>query len=662
MSMIPLRIARRMLRYVRGLTSVTRHSKHISCGAHPRIAVLHFKFQNLRFQICAFGPILLVLLSGCFNAPTASESGKATNPKTVRVLTPTSNKPAIGTSAANVEKAPAQTAGTILKFRDVTRDWGLNFTRFDDVRGENRNMEANGGGIAIFDYDLDGQLDLFFTQGGKLPLKKFSQDLSNELLRNRGTGESDDHSTRRLEPVTSAAGLTATGFHTGCAVGDLDADGFPDLYVTAFGKSTVWMNLGDGSFADITESSHGGVDTWGTSIALADFNGDGWLDVFVATYLKLSDDPPTICKEPRSPTGTSQCSPTLIPALDDVLFVNDGQGGLINVTQEAGITAPDGKGLGVVALDDNGDGKLDLHVANDMAPSFLYINETPDKEQRRLPGTEFGIALNGEGKATAAMGIAYGDYDRDGWIDHFVTNFYLETNTLFRNLEGQGFADLSSTSRLGPPSRETLAFGTDFLDIDHDGWMDLVVTTGHIEDRTWTGNELYRMRPHLFRNERNGRFTDVAESGGSYFAAKWVGRSMAMGDLDRDGDLDLVMAQQIDPSAVLLNETPAPNTSVIIKLVGRNGSPRNGIGTRVTAKGVTPVLMRVMAGGGGFQSASAQEIHLPLGDLKVFEKLEFSWPSGHTDFWGPVDPGYYVAIEERGLVRMHFPVVTPRQH
>lgn len=639
-----------MLQHSRGVGGVV-------CGTSSPVTAFY-----LRFQIRALGPILLVLLSGCFNAPAPPQSGKATNPKIVRLKTATPNNPVSGSSAANVANALPQTAGTILKFRDATRDWGLNFTRFDDIRGENRNMEANGGGIAIFDYDLDGQLDLFFTQGGKLPLKNYPQELSNELVRNRNSRESDGQSNRRLEPVTSAAGLTRTGFHTGCAVGDLNADGFPDLYVTSFGKSTVWMNLGDGSFADVTETSLGGVDTWGTSVALADFNGDGWLDVFVATYLKLSDDPPMICKEPRSPTGTTQCSPTLIPALDDFLLVNDGQGRLINVTQDAGITAPDGKGLGVVALDDNGDGKLDLHVANDMAPSFLYINETPDKDQHRLTGTdiviprfqergtEFGIALNGEGKATAAMGIAYGDYDRDGWIDHFVTNFYLEVNTLFRNLEGQGFIDLSSTSRLGPPSRETLAFGTDFLDIDHDGWMDLVITTGHIEDRAWTGNEPYRMRPHLFRNERNGRFTDVAATGGSYFAARWVGRSMAMGDLDRDGDLDLVMAQQIDPSVLLLNETPAPNTGVVIKPVGMERSPRNGVGTRVTALGISPVLTRVLAGGGGFQSASALEFHLPLSDGKPFKELEFAWPSGRKDIWRDVGPGYYVAIEGQGLV------------
>jgi hypothetical protein len=605
--------------------------------------------------------ICLLSLSGCGPAmPTASVLSTSASKTTSGTPAGPAPHPVISPVSGSLTKS-----GTVLKFRDATLDWGLNFTRYDDMRGENRTMEANGGGIAVIDFDLDGQLDLLFTQGGKLPLKRFTQDLSNALFRNcpsqgdRGTGRG------RLENVTAAAGLTATGFHTGCAVGDLDADGFPDLYITAYGRSTVWSNRGDGTFENVTESSRGGVDTWGSSVALADFNGDGWLDVFVTTYLKLGDDPPILCKEPRSPTGTTQCSPTLIPALDDYLFVNDGRGGFLNVTREAGITAPDGKGLGVVALDVNGDGQLDIHVANDLTPSFLYINETPTKGQTLVSGTdivlprfqergtEFGIALNGEGKATAAMGIAHGDYDRDGWIDHFVTNFYLETNTLFRNLEGQGFADLSSASRLGPPSRNTLAFGTEFLDIDHDGWLDLVVTTGHIEDRTWTKTEPYRMRPHLFRNERNGRFTDVAETGGSYFLANWVGRSLATGDIDRDGDLDLILSQQIDPSALLLNETPARNTSVLIKPVGRIGSARNGVGTRVTAVGITPVLTRALVGGGGFQSASALEFHLPLGELQAFEELRFDWPDGGQDRWRNIPPGYYVAVEGRGLFRQN---------
>jgi hypothetical protein len=574
--------------------------------------------------------------------------------------------------------APPTVAGTVLRFRDATKEMGLDFIRFDDMQGENRNQEANGGGVAVADFDLDGYLDLYFPQGCRLPLRTMTDEFSNEFFLNRGG--------KQFTRVTNNAGLTAHGFYTGCTVGDVDEDGFPDLYVTAFGRSAVYRNNGDGTFANVTEASGASFTSWSTSAAFADFNKDGLLDLFVATYVKASDDPPMICKEPRSPTGTMQCSPTLFAALDDVLFVNNGQGEFIDVTRQAGVTSLDGKGLGALACDLTGDGWMDLHVANDTTPSFLYINETAVNEtagnetagnatgggngeliegtgivlpRLRDRGTEFGVATNGEGRITAAMGIAHGDYDRDGRTDLFITNYYLEANTLFRNLEGKGFADMSTTSRLGPPSRSTLAFGTEFIDVDHDGWLDLLITTGHIEDRDWTQVEKHRMHPHLFRNERNGRFTDVASTAGPYFTAAWVGRGLALGDLDRDGDLDAVMALQLDPSAIPLNETPSPQTSVVIKPVGRGRSPRSAIGTRVVATGVTPVLVRDVAGGGSFQSASALELHFGLGDLKQFDRLECTWPDGELEHWQSVSPGYYIAVQGRGLVRIGESISPP---
>ncbi|MFO1040567.1 MAG: FG-GAP-like repeat-containing protein [Planctomycetaceae bacterium] len=564
----------------------------------------------------------------------------------------------IETPANDIGKLPANDAVATFKLRDATGEWNLHFQRFDDISNENRNMEGNGGGVAIFDFDLDGRLDLFFTQGGRLPLKKYSQDKSNELFRNLGTNDDQGN----LVNVTSHSGLTQTGFHTGCAVGDMNSDGFPDLYISSYGRSSIWMNSGDGTFRDASASSPV-VDTWGTSIAIADLNGDGWLDVYLAAYLKASDDPPTICREPGSPTGTTQCSPTMFSALDDFLLVNDGEGGFLDVTHDAGITAPDGRGLGVTADDVNGDGKLDLFVANDLTASFLYLNETTTDQ--RIAGTnivlpkfrecgiEYGVALNGDGAATAAMGIAHGDYDRNGWDDLFVTNFYLEANTLFRNLAGQSFIDQSTRSRLGPVSRNSLAFGTEFLDIDHDQWQDLIVTTGHLEDRTWTGTEPYKMRPLLFRNDRNGQFSDVGQTAGDYFRTTWVGRGLACGDLDRDGDMDIVISHQVDPSHLLINDTPRLGTSVIIKPVGVGTSPRSGIGCRIVANGISPMYQKQLAGGGSFQSASALEIHMPLAEESSFQILTMTWPDGTTEEWENVAAGYYVAIQGRGLIRVN---------
>jgi hypothetical protein len=535
------------------------------------------------------------------------------------------------------------------RFRDATTEWKLDFKRYDDITGRNLLQESPGGGLATFDYDLDGQLDLLFCQGSRLPRTQVTKEFSNELYRN--TGQS-------LQRTTEFAGLTSHGYHTGAIVGDIDEDGFPDLYVTAYGLSSLWHNNGDGTFQKLDQAI---VDSWSSSAILADFNDDGLLDLFVITYVHAEDDPPRICREPRSPTGTLQCSPTLYPALDDLLYINDGQGGFVNVTREAGITGKDGKGLAGAAIDIDGDGILEILVANDGTPTFLYVRSgteaSPTNSDLVIPkfterGVELGVALSGEGRTISGMSAANGDYDRDGFLDLFITNFYLEPNILFRNLGGTGFVDFSTGSRLGPASRLTLAFGAEFLDVDHDGWLDLFVTTGHIEDRSWSGQDPYRMQPHLFRNDRNGKFTDVAADAGTYFSAKWLGRGVALGDLDRDGDLDICINQRDDPSVLLLNETPHRNTSVIIKPVGRNGSARSGIGARVVATGVVPPLFRELAGGGSFQSASALELHFGLGELSQFDQLECTWADGQTESWTDVKAGYYLAVQGRGLTRI----------
>jgi len=585
----------------------------------------------------------LVFISACEQAPRTP-----TGPASV-VDSPSKSEPDLVPHSETTTRQP-DLARPSFQFRDATKEWNLDFMRFDDIRGQNLIQEVTGGGVAVFDYDLDGRLDLFFCQGSRLPRTKVTNEYSNELFRNI------DHLQRTTEP----AGLTSHGFHTGATVGDIDDDGFPDLYVTAYGKTSLWRNNGDGTFQKTDEAV---VDSWSTSAILADFNDDGLLDLYVVTYVIADDDPPRICKDSRSPTGTVQCVPAFFSALDDFLFINNGRGGFTDVTRVAGITATDGKGLAAAACDINGDGNLDIVVANDGTPTFLYVgtgrNAPAEDSGPAIPtfeekGAEFGVALTGEGRTISGMAVAHGDYDRDGWLDLFITNFYLEPNILFHNIGGSGFVDVSAQSRLGPSSRLRLSFGAEFLDVDNDGWLDLVVTAGHIEDRSWSGNEPYRMQPQLFRNDQNGKFTDVADNAGSYFRSLSLGRGLALGDLDRDGDLDVVISHREDPAVLLLNESAPGSHSVVIKPIGRIGSPRCGIGTRAIATGVTPVLLRDIAGGGSFQSASALELHFGFGDRPQLDELEFTWPDGHIDRWSSVTAGYYIAVQGRGL----FPITS----
>jgi hypothetical protein len=529
---------------------------------------------------------------------------------------------------------------------------GIQFQREDDIRGLHRIIESTGGGVAMLDYDGDGRLDLFFTNGCRLPLKEQTGQTVNELYRQTATW--------KFRGVGALAGLSASGYFQGCAVGDFDNDGFDDLYVASFRGNRLYRNQGDGTFEDLTQATNTAVGVWSTSAAWADVNGDGHLDLYVATYLKTSDDPPELCPEPASPDGYQQCPPTMFHAEDDVLFLSDGAGGFENVGPEAGITGVDGKGLGVVIFDVDGDHRPDVFVANDGTANFLYMNRISEATAAsNAPVAPAGVtptfsdeaALRGaatdeQGVAQACMGIAHGDADGDGWIDLFVTNFLAETNTFYRNADGAGFVDLSRASGLGPPSRPYLAFGTEFLDVDNNGWLDLFIANGHVDDQRWhPARPPYAMRPQFFRNNGGGRFVEVSQWSSDYFHQEWLGRGVAVGDLDGDGDLDLAVSHQMAPSELLRNDTQTTNTSIVLRLIGGPASNRSAIHARVEASGGAFPLVREIVGGGSYQSASDRKIHLGCGSLKTFQQISIRWPSGMTQTVNNMAPGVYTVRE-----------------
>lgn len=548
--------------------------------------------------------------------------------------------------------APTQSlerpAGELPLFADIAESVGVKFSRNDDIRGQHRILEANGGGVDLSDFDNDGWPDMFFTNGCRLPLRERDDSDSNALFRNRGPAG--------FQEVTGSARLLSSGYYQGCTCGDFNADGFEDLYVAAFGNNIFYCNQGDGTFREITAETGTAVGRWSSSPAFADVNLDGHLDLFVVTYVETRDDPPVLCPEPASRDGYIQCSPTMFRASDDVLFLGDGHGGFTNATQSAGVAGIDGKGLGIAVFDADGDHLPDIFIANDGTPNFLYCRQAQVDnllpQDRAIPkfvdqAFEKGVAISRNGKALAGMGVAVADVDGDGWLDLFVTNFFGEPNSLYRNMGGQQFADASATSGLGPPSRPLLGFGAEFLDADNDGWPDLFVTNGHVDDLTSFTSVPYRMPPLVFRSRHDGTFLNVSQWAGPYCQNKWLGRGLATSDLDRDGKLDVVISCQRAPAAVLHNETNASGPSCRLLLVGVGNSNRNAFHASVRVAGIEGPPVRQVIGGGSFQSASDRTIHIGMGKSRVIEEISIRWPDGTMEKHEGLTEGHFVVVQGR---------------
>lgn len=588
-----------------------------------------------RLIVCLIG----LLVAGCGEQPAP--------------LRPGAKKAAAARRAAPRTRAQAiapRPSGLMPAFRMVGAESGLDFERYDDIRGERRILEANGGGAALLDFDGDGLLDVFLTNGCRLPLKLDDRRTPSALFRNLGD--------MRFESVAVPARLEEFGFATGCAVGDYDSDGFDDLYVAALGPDVLWRNNGDGTFTDITSDAGLAAPQWGSSVAFADVDGDGCLDLFVVNYLVESDESPRLCPNAASPDGHEQCPPAMFEGADDQLFLSDGAGRFIDATAAAGIAGSRGKGLGVLVSDLDGDGRSEIFVSNDGEANFLWVQvpeETPGPAgggRSSGPGglafreqaLASGIALNASGYAQANMGIAAGDYDANGTLDLFITTFFGDTNTLYANRGKLMFEDVTRTTRLAATTRDKLGFGTAFLDTDNDGWLDLLVANGHVDDRTWMElGEPYRMRPQLFRNAGDGTFADVSNWSGEYFRKEWLGRAVAIGDLDRDGRIDAVVSHQLGPSLVLHNESPAGNAAIVLRLVGVR-SNRDGYGARVELLDAGRAVVRELVSGGSFQSASAPELHIGLAGGRQ-ATIRIRWPSGAVETHEAVSAGRLVVVE-----------------
>jgi hypothetical protein len=540
-------------------------------------------------------------------------------------------------------------------FTDEAKATGLEFVYFNGMSGEFYFVENLGGGIALLDYDKDGDLDVYLTQGHMLGEGKTLSDalfpppqgqaLSDRLFRNDLVVDKDG--TRRLHftDVTEASGIHAPGYGMGATAGDYDNDGWVDLYVTNHGHNQLWHNNGDGSFTEVGAKT--GVDQagWGLSGTFFDYDRDGHLDLYVVNYVHFDLDKNKKCYALSG--AQDYCGPQYFEALVDRLYHNRGDGSFEDVTERAGIAKARAPGLGVIAADFNNDGWADLYVANDAKPNQLWINQQDGtfKDEAFLAG----VAVNMEGAPEASMGVDAADFDNDGDEDLFMTHLQGETNTIYVN-DGQGwFEDRTLATGLGTPSKEFTAFGTAWLDYDNDGWMDLYVANGDVRIMPMLarGGDKYPLRQtnQLFRNLDNGRFKEVTAEAGKVFAHAAVSRGTAVGDLDNDGDTDLLVANNNGPLRLLINQAGTRNHWLGLRLVERHG--RDALGAKVMIeRAEDPTLWRRVRSDGSYASANDPRLLVGLGQQDAVKTLRIHWPDGRRETWSGVAPDAYVTLRQ----------------
>ncbi len=499
------------------------------------------------------------------------------------------------------------------------------------VGGQLRLPDTMGGGVGLIDFDQDGWLDIYLVNGCPLPVDVGNPPRPNLLYRNQHDGTFHD--------VTGAAGVGGKGYGMGCVVGDYDHDGDDDLVVTGLRGIILYRNCGDGTFADVTSSSGVSSERWTTAAGFGDLDGDGDLDLVVITYVEVSPDDDRTCRDHSG--RPIHCSPAFYPAQADLLYRNNGDGTFTEVSEAAGFVAPGGRGLGLAIADLDGDGKLDLFVANDATPNFLFRNLGGLRFEEI--GAEAGVATNGSGVATASMGVVAEDLDGDGRIDLFITNLVNESSTFFRNLGGGTFVDATLGAGLDAPSRPRTGFGDAAIDADNDGRLDLFVANGHVDDRPWANSPMAQP-PLFFWGRDRGRFAQAVPTESSYFARRVVGRGVAAGDLDNDGRVDLVVIHRDGPAALLWNRSPSGHW-LGVRLRGTR-SGKTPIGARVTCRVGDRSIVRFLTSGTGYLSAHDPRLWFGLGDATTVDRLEVQWPGGRVQSWTRLPVDRILVIEE----------------
>jgi hypothetical protein len=509
------------------------------------------------------------------------------------------------------------------KFVDVTFALGVHFRYISSHTPKHYLPETMGAGVALFDYDNDGRLDIFLVNGapladptpkGSVPQKSGPQ-YWNRLFHQKQDGTFED--------VTEKAGLQGLGYGMGVAVGDYDNDGFEDLYVTAYGGNKLYHNNGDGTFTDVTEKAGVAGSGWSTSAAWVDLDNDGLLDLVVLRYVQWDFDD-IWCGEHKE-GYRSYCHPDYFQPITPLVFHNEGNGHFTEVSQKIGLSKP-GKGLGIAIADYDRDGHIDVFVANDSMVEFLYHGKGDGTFEE--VGLLSQVAVDGDGRTYAGMGVDFADYNNDGWPDLVITDLANQRYALYQNNGDSTFSYASFTNGLARSTMLHSGWGVRFLDYDNDGWKDLLVTQGHDLDTVELNYpNLHYHEPMLLLRNTGKEFVDVSADSGAIFHQSMLGRGMATGDIDNDGRLDAVVSTNDGPVYILHNETPTLNHWLTLKLIGHK-SNRDAIGAEVklvTAKGSQ---FATVSTAGSYLSSSDKRLHFGLGAESVAQTIEIRWPSG----------------------------------
>ena len=537
---------------------------------------------------------------------------------------------------------------TPVQFSSIAEKAGIHFRHENGATPEKYLPETMGSGGLFFDYNNDGWLDIFLVNGGSFKDAGRAARARHGLFRNIGGGVFED--------ATESSGIEVFGFGMGACAADFDNDGWTDLYVTAVGGNKLYHNNGDGTFTDVTRVAGVAAGMWSASCAWGDIDNDGYADLYVTRYVDFTVQNNKVC--PLVERQPAYCHPNVYNALPDILYHNNGDGTFTDISRESGIGVVAGNGLGVVFGDYDNDGWVDIYVANDSTPNFLFHNKGAGVFEE--VGFRAGVAVGAGGKPLAGMGTDMGDIDGDGLLDIFVTNLAQQTHNLYRNLGKGLFDDITFQSGVGRLTLRFVGFGAAFLDYDNDGDLDLAIANGDVIDNVGSLRDqaTYEQLNLLLRNEGSGKFTDAGRESGPGFALKKPSRALAVGDIDNDGDLDILITNVGQSPDLLRNDGGNRSNSLLVRTIGRK-STREGIGARLKLTVGGKVLRRDVKAGSSYLAQNDPRIHFGMGRSPRAERLEILWPSGVVDAVLDIHANQIITVQEgTGVVNQQkFPVV-----